>query len=66
MNGIRTEYAEPGGRKVTRNDWESILGRLDVLVDVINGALGRFTTMEEPRGDIRLPALQKLSSQEAL
>jgi hypothetical protein len=39
MNGIRTEYAEPGGRKVTRNDWEIILGRLDVLVDVINMAL---------------------------
>ncbi|NLW36290.1 hypothetical protein [Syntrophorhabdus aromaticivorans] len=49
MNGIRTGYAEQRDGRVDRNEWEGILGRLDVLVDEISRALGWSAGIEEPR-----------------
>jgi hypothetical protein len=49
MNSIRTDFTEPKGSMVNRNEWESILGRFDSLTDEISRALGRSTRTEEPR-----------------
>jgi hypothetical protein len=59
MNGIRTNYIEPRGASVNLKEWESILGKLDVLADEINKALGRSTRIEEPRRHIRIDRLPK-------
>ncbi|OPX97211.1 MAG: hypothetical protein A4E62_00059 [Syntrophorhabdus sp. PtaU1.Bin002] len=48
MNG-RTDYTKQRDGRVNRNEWESILGRLDVVVDEISRALGWPTRIEEPR-----------------
>lgn len=54
MKGIQTEYIELQDGRVNRNEWESILGRLDALADEINRALGRSTRIEDPRNGIRI------------
>ena len=43
MNGMLTDSK---GSTVNRNEWESILGRLDAITDEINRALCRSTGME--------------------
>ena len=48
----RTHYT--GLRRDNRICWENTLGRLDVIADQINRALGRSTRTEEPRGGIRM------------
>jgi hypothetical protein len=53
-NGMRTSHSKPRGATIKRNEWEGILGRLDVLADEINRALGRATRIEEPRGELRI------------
>ena len=53
-NGVRTAHIKPRGSTIKRNEWEGILGRLDVLADEINRALGRATRIEEPRGELRI------------
>jgi len=55
---IRTDYAELRDRRVYRNEWESLLGRLDAIGDEINRALARSTRIEEPRNGDRIVALQ--------
>jgi hypothetical protein len=60
MNGIRTDYAEPRGGRVNRNEWESILGRLDAVGDAINRALGRVTSIEEPGSEVRIARTLKV------
>jgi hypothetical protein len=54
MNGTRTDYTGPRNGRVNRNEWESILRRLDALADEINRALGRSTRIEDPRNGIRI------------
>jgi hypothetical protein len=63
LKGIRTDYTELRDRRVYRDEWESLLGRLDVLGEEINRALARTSRIEEPRsgdriGD-RIVALQR-------
>jgi len=53
-NDVRTAYIKPRDSTTKRNEWEGILGRLDVLADEINRALGRATRIEEPRGELRI------------
>ena len=43
MNGMLTDSK---GSTVNRNEWESILGRLDAITNEINRALRRSTGME--------------------
>ena len=43
MNGMLTDSK---GSTVNRNEWESILGRLDAITNEINKALRRSTGME--------------------
>ena len=59
LKGIRTDYTELRDRRVYRNEWESLLGRLDALGDEINRALARTTRIEEPRNADRIVALQR-------
>jgi hypothetical protein len=59
LKGIRTDYTELRDRRVYRNEWESLLGRLDVLGEEINRVLARTTRIEEPRNGDRIVALQK-------
>jgi hypothetical protein len=59
LKGIRTDYTELRDRRVCRNEWESLLGRLDVLGEEINRALARTTRIEEPRNGDRIVALQR-------
>jgi hypothetical protein len=62
LKGIRTDYEVLRDRSVQREEWNSLLGRLDALGDEINRALARTTRIEEPRnlrnGD-RIVALQR-------
>jgi len=59
LKGIRTDYTELRDRRVYRDEWDRLHGRLDVLGDEINRALARTTSIEEPRrnGD-RIISLQ--------
>jgi len=59
LKGIRTDYAELRDKRVYRNEWESLLGRLDALGDEINRSLARTTRIEEPRNGDRIVALQR-------
>jgi hypothetical protein len=59
LKGIRTDYAALREKRVYRNEWESLLGRLDALGDEINRALARTTRIEEPRNGDRIVALQR-------
>ena len=60
LKGIRTDYTELRDKRVYRNEWESLLGRLDALGDEINRALARSTTrIEEPRNGDRIVSLQR-------
>ena len=53
-NGVRTAHIKLRDATIKRNEWEGILGRLDVLADEINRALGRATRIDEPRGGGRI------------
>jgi hypothetical protein len=59
LKGIRTDYETLRGRIVQREEWNSLLGRLDALENEINRALARTTRIEEPRNGDRILALQK-------
>lgn len=59
LKGIRTDYTELRDRRVYRDEWESLLGRLDVLGEEINRALARTTRIEEPRSGDRVVSLQR-------
>ena len=58
LKGIRTDYEALRDKVVSRDEWDSLLGRLDVLGDEINRALGRQARTEEPRNGDRIVALQ--------
>jgi len=59
LKGIRTDYEALRDRNVSREEWDSLLGRLDALGDEINRALTRTTRIEEPRNGDRIIALQR-------
>lgn len=59
LKGIRTDYTALRGKGVYQSDWESLLGRLDVLDDEINRALARHPKIEETRNGERIVALQR-------
>ena len=59
LKGIRTDYEALRDRSVQREEWNSLLGRLDALGDEINRALARTTRIEEPRNGDRIVALQR-------
>ena len=58
LKGIRTDYEALRDKVVSRDEWDSLLGRLDVLGDEINRALGRQARTEGPRNGERVVALQ--------
>ena len=59
LKGIRTDYTELRDKRVYRNEWESLLGRLDALGEEINRALVRPARIEEPRNGDRIVSLQR-------
>jgi hypothetical protein len=59
LKGIRTDYEALRDRSVQREEWDSLLGRLDALGDEINRALARTTRIEEPRNGDRIVTLQR-------
>jgi hypothetical protein len=59
LKGIRTDYEALRDRSVQREEWNSLLGRLDTLEDEINRALARTTRIEEPRNGDRIVTLQR-------
>ena len=58
LKGIRTDYEALRDKVVSRDEWDSLLGRLDVLGDEINRALGRYARTESPRNGDRIVTLQ--------
>ena len=60
MKGIRTEYIELQDGRVNRNEWESLLGRLDAVGDEINRALNWTTRIEEPGSGVRIARTPKV------
>jgi hypothetical protein len=59
LKGIRTDYEVLRERRVYRDEWESLIARLDALGDDINAAMVRTTRIEEPRNGDRIVALQR-------
>ena len=59
LKGIRTDYTELRDKRVSRDEWDRLLGRLDALEDEINRALARTTRIEEPRNGDRIVTLQR-------
>jgi hypothetical protein len=59
LKGIRTDYTELRDKRVYREEWESLLRRLDALGDEINRAMTRPARIEEPRNGDRIVALQR-------
>jgi len=59
LKGIRTDYKELRDRRVYRDEWDRLLGRLDALGDEINRALDRPARIEEPRNGDRIVLLQR-------
>jgi hypothetical protein len=60
LKGIRTDYTELRDRRVYRDEWDKLIGRLDALEAEINRSLARTSTrIEEPRNGDRIVALQR-------
>jgi len=59
LKGIRTDYTELRDRRVYRDEWDRLHGRLDALGEEINRALARTTRIEEPRNADRIVSLQR-------
>jgi hypothetical protein len=59
LKGIQTDYSALRDKSVTREKWDSIQSRLDVLGDEIDRALSRGTRIEEPRNGSRIVTLQR-------
>lgn len=59
LKGIRTDYTELRDRRVYRDEWDRLHGRLDALGDEINRALSRSTRIEEPRNGERIVSIQR-------
>jgi hypothetical protein len=59
LKGIRTDYEVLREKRVYREEWESLLGRLNALGDDINAAMARPARVEEPRNGDRIVELQR-------
>ena len=59
LKGIRTDYEVLRDRRVYREEWDRLNGRLDALGDEINRALARPGRIEEPRNGDRIVSLQR-------
>jgi len=59
LKSIRTDYAELRDKRGSREDWESLDRRLDVLGEEINRAQVRTTRIEEPGNGDRIVTLQR-------
>ena len=59
LKGIRTDYATLRDKRVYRDEWDRLHGRLDALGEEINRAQSRTTRIEEPRNGDRIVALQR-------
>lgn len=59
LKGIRTDYEALREKRVYREEWESLLARLDALGDEINTAMARSTRIEEPRNGDRIVSIQR-------
>ena len=57
---IRTDYTAMKDKNVYRDEWDSLLGRIDALGEDINSALARTTNVRELRSDNRFVTLQKI------
>lgn len=55
---IRTDYELLRDRRVSREEWNTLHARLDVLGNEINRAISRTTRIDEPRNGDRIVALQ--------
>ena len=60
MKGIQTDYTEMRGGRVNRNEWESLLGRLDAVGNDIKRALGLAARIEEPGSGVRIACTAKV------
>jgi hypothetical protein len=60
LKGIRTDYEVLRDKRVYRDEWDRLNGRLDALGDEINRALARPARIEEPRNGDRIVALQRI------
>ena len=58
LKGIRTDYEALRDKAVSRDEWDSLQGRLDVLNGEIDRALGRQARTESPRNGDRIVTLQ--------
>jgi hypothetical protein len=59
LKGIRTDYMSLRDKKVHKEKWNALQGRLDVLGDEVNRAASRTTKFEEPRNGDRILTLQR-------
>jgi len=59
LKAIRTDYTELRDKRGSREDWESLQGRLDVLGEEIDRAEARTTRIEEPGNGERIVTLQR-------
>jgi hypothetical protein len=56
---IRTDYEQLVDKRVYRDEWDSLLGRLDALGADVSRAVARGPRIEEPRNGDRIVALQR-------
>jgi len=56
---IRKDYSALKDKSVYRDEWDSLIGRIDALGDEINRALSRTTRIQEPSNGDRIVALQR-------
>jgi hypothetical protein len=56
---IRKDYAALKDRSVYRDEWDSLIGRIDALGEEIDGALVRMTGIQEPSNGDRIVVLQR-------
>jgi len=56
---IRTDYAALKDKSVYRDEWDSLIGRIDALGKKIDSALVRTTRIQEPSNGDRIVALQR-------
>jgi hypothetical protein len=59
LKGIRTDYTQLRDKKVYRDEWDKLNGRLDALGEEINRAYARPARIEEPRNGDRIVEFQR-------
>ena len=59
LKGIRTDHTALRDKKVYRDEWDRLHGRLDALGQEIDRGLARPLRIEEPRNGDRIVALQR-------